>query len=73
MQLCFVLSTDTDPEAVGVSERKQRLHVYDRFSQGDLHVRWFVDRERVPAQERGALFRRAAARCAPKAFHALLG
>ena len=38
MQLCFVLSTDTNPEALGGSERKQRLHVYDRLSQGDLHV-----------------------------------
>ena len=47
MQLCFVLSTDTDPEAVGVSERKQRLHVYDRLSEGDLHVRWFSCKERL--------------------------
>jgi hypothetical protein len=46
LRLCFVLFADTDPETVGVSERNQRLHIYDRISQGDVHVRLFTDKER---------------------------
>jgi hypothetical protein len=35
--MCY--NKDTDPEAIGVSEPSQRLHVFDRLSPGDLHVR----------------------------------
>jgi hypothetical protein len=40
MQLCFVLSRDTDHENVGIPANiRQHLHVHDRLSQDDLQVR----------------------------------
>ena len=59
MRLCFGFRRDRAPEAFGVSGRKQRLHIYDRLSQGDLHVRWFSDRERLHRNVERSRFLRA--------------
>ncbi len=42
-----MLFKDTAPEAVGVPERRQRLHVYDRLYRGDLHVLLVYLKERL--------------------------